>query len=265
MLFHTTLTTATPPRRAAIVAVPALLAGTLLADGAAAATPFSIANIFFELNSTAGDLGVHVSLDGESWKILRVQDPRGREIVELEPKRGAKTIGLTELFFEGSEPPLVDVSFARFLELFPQGNYRFLGVTTGNQLLRSTDPLTPELPCPVKVVSPPPRQAGRARPGRHPLGAGAGRVQPRFGHLQEEPGRGARELRGHRRGLQRGHGLRAALHCRTFRRRHRVVGPARVHRGRHASGGTGFRLEVIAIEDTGNKTITEGTFQVSSH
>ena len=29
--------------------------------------------------------------------------------------------------------------------------------------------------------------------------------------------------------------------------------------------GTEFRLEVIAIEDTGTKTITEGTFQVPSH
>ena len=31
------------------------------------------------------------------------------------------------------------------------------------------------------------------------------------------------------------------------------------------SAGTEFKLEVIAIEDTGNKTITEGTFQVSGH
>ena len=184
MLSNAMARSSTRHRWASSLGLLVLVAWPVLSTGvAAAATPFSIANIFFELNSTAGDLGVHVSLDGESWKILRVQDPQGREIVELEPKRGAKTIGLTELFFEGSEPPLVDVSFARFLELFPQGNYRFFGVTTGNQLLRSTDPLTPELPCPVKVVSPPPRQAGRARPGRHPLGAGAGRVQPGFGHL----------------------------------------------------------------------------------
>jgi hypothetical protein len=123
--------------------------------------PFSIANIFFELISTAGDLGVHVSLDGESWKVLRIEDPRGREVLGLEPKRGAKTIGLTELFFEGSEPPLVNVSFARFLELFPQGRYRFLGKTTGNQLLRSIDALTPRASLPVKAVSPPPATPGQ--------------------------------------------------------------------------------------------------------
>ena len=205
---------------------------TLLADGAAAATPFSIANIFFELNSTAGDLGVHVSLDGESWKILRVQDPQGREIVELEPKRGAKTIGLTELFFEGSEPPLVDVSFARFLELFPQGNYRFLGVTTGNQLLRSTDPLTPELPCPVKVVSPPPDKP--VAPDQVVI-----RWEPAPGVFNPDSGICKKnqdvELASYEviaEVFNEASGPRAALHCRTFRRHHRVVGPARVHRGR---------------------------------
>ena len=31
-----------------------------------------------------------------------------------------------------------------------------------------------------------------------------------------------------------------------------------------ASGGTGFRLEVIAIEDSGNKTITEASFLVAT-
>ena len=156
MLSITALSIAPPRIWATVLAVPALLAVPLATGGSAhAATPFAIADIFFELNSTAGDLGVHVALDGESWKVLRVEDPRGREILELEPKQGAKIIGLTELFFEGSEPPLVDVSFARFLRLFPQGNYRFLGRTTGNRLLRSVDALTPELPCPVKVVSPP--------------------------------------------------------------------------------------------------------------
>ena len=85
MLSTTALNPTARLRRACILAVPALLAWPIITSGSAqAATSFSIASIFFELNSTAGDLGVHVSLDGESWKILRVQDPRGREIVELE-------------------------------------------------------------------------------------------------------------------------------------------------------------------------------------
>ena len=173
------------------------------------------------------------------------QDPQGREIVELEPKRGAKTIGLTELFFEGSEPPLVDVSFARFLELFPQGQlplpWRDHGQPAAAQH-RSPDPGA-ALPGQGGLAAP--RQAGRARPGRHPLGAGAGRVQPRFGHLQEEPGRGARELRGDRRGRQRGRAW-----CATTRSN----SPPASLPSAPSRCGTEFKLEVIAIEDTGNKT-----------
>ena len=266
MLSTTALNPTARLRRACILAVPALLAWPIVTGGAAqAATPFSIANIFFELNSTAGDLGVHVSLDGESWKILRVQDPQGREIVELEPKRGAKTIGLTELFFEGSEPPLVDVSFARFLELFPQGNYRFLGVTTGNQLLRSTDPLTPELPCPVKVVSPPPDKP--VAPDQVVI-----RWEPAPGVFNPDSGICKKnqdvelasyeviaEVVNEEAGLVRHYTVELAAGVtelpvpRTFFKEGLLL------------PGTEFRLEVIAIEDTGNKTITEGTFQVSSH
>jgi hypothetical protein len=44
---------------------------------------------------------------------------------------------LTELFFEDSEPPLVQVSLGRSFELFPQGNHRFHGKTVRNQLMQA--------------------------------------------------------------------------------------------------------------------------------
>lgn len=265
MLSNSAPTMGTPSRMAASLAVPALLAGTLLASGAAQATsPFSRANIFFELNSTAGDVGVHVSLDGESWKVLRIEDPRGREIVELEPKQGAKTIGLTELFFEGSEPPLVEVSFARFLQLFPQGDYRFLGRTTGNQLLRSVDALTPELPCPVTVVSPsatvpvaPDRVVIRwePAPGVFNPDTGICRTNQDVELASYEV---IAEIKNEAAGLVRHLNVELPADAtevpvpRTF-----------IDQGLLLPG-TEFVLEVIAIEDSGNKTITEGVFQVEA-
>jgi hypothetical protein len=97
---------------------------------------FDIAKIFFEYNSTANDLGVHVFLDGEDWRELSISDPRGRTIFEVEGKRGYAELGLTELFFEGAEPSLDEVPLEELLDLFPEGRYTFRGVTVdGNRLV----------------------------------------------------------------------------------------------------------------------------------
>ena len=137
------------------LASPAILLLPALASGAAEAqTRFARADIFFELNASAGDLGVHVDLDAESWKQLLIEDPRGRRVIEVRPLGNAARIGLTELFFEGEEPSLEEVPFRQFLNLFPEGRYVFTGRTIGNQLLRSTDPLTAALPCPVRLDAP---------------------------------------------------------------------------------------------------------------
>ena len=48
-----------------------------LADGNE--IPFADASIFFELNDTDGDLGIHALIDGEGWKRLEIEDPSERE------------------------------------------------------------------------------------------------------------------------------------------------------------------------------------------
>ena len=41
--------------------------------------PFDEAEIFFELNNTDGDLGIHALIDGEPWKRLEIEDPNERD------------------------------------------------------------------------------------------------------------------------------------------------------------------------------------------
>ena len=141
-------------RRRTLPLVPlAILAWPVPPGGAAEALEFAAADIFYELNATDRDLGVHVALDAESWRDLRIEGPAGRTITRVEPEGDLKEIGLTELSFEGEEPSLDEVPFARLRSLFPEGDYVFLARTTDDRELRSTDPLTAELPCPVTVVS----------------------------------------------------------------------------------------------------------------
>jgi hypothetical protein len=251
-------------RCAPSLALPMALAATLAPRAAEATSEFSIANIFFELNSTAGDLGVHVSLDGENWKALTIKDPRGRPIVDLEPEGSAARIGLSELFFEGSEPPLVDVSFAQFLRLFPPGDYVFSGKSTGNQLIRNTDPLTAELACPVKVVSPPTDRKvapdkvvirWQAVPGAFNPDTGICRKNRDVGLASYEV---IAEIANEAKGFVRHYTVELPAGATE------VPVPREFIEEGLRLNGTEFKLEVIAIEDSGNKTITEGTFQVEA-
>jgi len=107
---------------------------------------FSIAKVFFEYNSTPNDLGVHIFLDGEDWKKLKIVNPKGRTIFEVEGKGPYKDLGLTELFFEGAEPNLADVPLAELLDRFPAGNYQLVGKTVDGEKIVATATLTHAIP-----------------------------------------------------------------------------------------------------------------------
>jgi hypothetical protein len=250
-------------RGAPPLALSAALAWSiLLPGGSVEAVEFDHADIFYELNATDGDVGVQVSLDAESWRVVRIASPRGQQIFEVEPKGALRRIGLTELFFEGEEPSLKEVPFSRFRALFPEGRYVFSGRTTDGRALRSTDPLTAELPCPVRVVSPKEDEPvspdkivirWRAAPGVYDPDTGrcdtrrnVGLVGYQVIVVLENEDRGLlRELL-----IDVPPGVTALPIPEAF-----VAAGARL-------SGTEFTLEVLAIENSGNKTITEQGLEV---
>lgn len=99
------------------------------------AIPLDEAELFFELNDTDGDLGIHGFADGDAWKELEIEAPNGRELMKINVRSKLKRQGVTELFFESAEPcfppeeedeeaecdnPLAP---ARFFNRFPEGTY----------------------------------------------------------------------------------------------------------------------------------------------
>lgn len=128
--------------------LPVLLLGAAaLGLGATSwAAQFSEARIYIEYNSSANDLGFHVSLDAEDWKSLKIVNPAGVTIFEVEPGGGYTGLGLTELFFEGAEPALDEFPLEELLARFPEGKYRFVGVTVGGARLQTTAELTHAVP-----------------------------------------------------------------------------------------------------------------------
>jgi hypothetical protein len=111
-------------------------------------TPFDEADIFFELNHTDGDLGIHALIDGEPWKRLEIEDPQERRMLNIYVNGRLRRQGLTEIFFESAEPSFDELSPEEFFRRFPEGKYEIEGITLAGQELESTARLTHVLPAP---------------------------------------------------------------------------------------------------------------------
>ena len=110
--------------------------------------PFSVAHIFFELNNTDGDLGIHALIDGDAWKKLEIEDPNERKILNVRVSGRLGRQGLTEFFFESAEPTLEELSPQRFFHRFPAGMYEIEGETLDGKELESEVELSHVIPAP---------------------------------------------------------------------------------------------------------------------
>ena len=110
------------------------------------AAELSESRIYIEFNQTANDLGYHVSLDGEDWKWLKIWNPNGRRVFEVAGRGPYQMLGMTELFFEGAEPNLDEFPLDKLLALFPEGEYEFEGRTVDNEEIEGEGTLSHAVP-----------------------------------------------------------------------------------------------------------------------
>jgi hypothetical protein len=110
--------------------------------------PFDEAEIYFELNNTDGDLGIHSLIDGEPWKRLEIEDPRGRKMLNIFVQGRLRRQGLTEIFFESAEPGFDELPPSRFFRRFPEGEYEIAGKALDGMEMESIAELTHLLPAP---------------------------------------------------------------------------------------------------------------------
>ncbi len=109
---------------------------------------FDEANIFFELNDTDGDLGIHSLIDGDAWKKLEIEDPKGREMLDVHVQGRLKRQGLTEFFFESAEPTFGELAPKKFFRRFPEGLYEVEGLTLEGEELENEVKVTHLMPSP---------------------------------------------------------------------------------------------------------------------
>jgi hypothetical protein len=111
-----------------------------------------------EFNSTDEDIGVQFFLDVDTWKTVRILNPRGQQIFEASAKANLlRQGGATELFVESDEPTLDELSLEEFFALFPEGTYKFTGRTPDGKPLVGESAFTHDIPAGPQIIMP---QAG---------------------------------------------------------------------------------------------------------
>lgn len=111
--------------------------------------------VIIETNATDGDVGFHALADGDAWRWMGLANPDGNTLFSARAQGGLMQQGLTEEFFESAEPlcepdpdepdkPVADL--AEFIARFPEGEYVARANTNeGDRLLGSAE-LTYNLP-----------------------------------------------------------------------------------------------------------------------
>ncbi len=136
----------------AAAAVLVLVAG--VATPEAWAKKLSETAVFIEINDTDGDAGIQLFLDGVGWKRMKLFNPDGKKLFDIRARGGVGIQGLTEAFFESAEPSFEEQPLDEFLALFPEGIYRYSGVTTEGVELKGKARLTHALPVAPLLVFP---------------------------------------------------------------------------------------------------------------
>jgi len=114
--------------------------------------PFDEAELYFELNNTDGDLGIHGLVDGDPWQRVGIEGPGGLFFMEIRVRDELKEQGMTEFFFESHEPTFDELPPAEFFARFPAGIYELEGRTLEGEELESEVVLSHVMPAPAGNV-----------------------------------------------------------------------------------------------------------------
>jgi len=214
------------------------------------------ASIIIEVNATDGDAGFQVFLDGDGWRNARVYDSNGQRILKVIATGGVRHIGGgTELFMESSEPEYEDLDgMQELIDLLPEGEYYFLVRTTDNNWATGTAELTHDIPAEPEIVTPvPPEAEDECSTG----------VYADSAVIEWDPvttdiwGDEGIEIEAYQVIVEAEEDPEREFMVVVPAETTEVTVPPEV-----LVGGGEFKFEILAIEESGNQTITESCFEV---
>jgi hypothetical protein len=127
------------------------------ATASGARVPLKEAKLNIEHNATDRDTGFQAFFDSEGWRRLELRGRAGK-LLSLEGRGALGKLGLTELFFETVEPENADTPIKQMLAKLPEGRYRIAGAAqeNGRRVGRTAGSawLTHDIPQGPRLVSP---------------------------------------------------------------------------------------------------------------
>jgi hypothetical protein len=112
------------------------------------------AKLIIENNATDDDLGVHGAFDDQGWSELCVFDPGGRPIAVFDPRNQLNDLTMAGVFFESREPPVSEFSMEDLAAAFPEGNYTLRGRSFDGKVLVGSAKFTHDVPAPPTITAP---------------------------------------------------------------------------------------------------------------
>ena len=112
------------------------------------------AKILIEHNATDEDTGFQAFADGDPWNQLTITDPDDTDVVSIIASGGFLDFGLTELFFETSEPENAEVPIDDVLARMPEGTYTFTGDMVDGEESTITGTFTHDIPMGPVLMTP---------------------------------------------------------------------------------------------------------------
>lgn len=133
-----------------LMAVAVFVAGAAVAPLSAA--EFSEAELFFELNDTDGDLGIHASIDGGPYSTLEIENPREKTLLRIRAQGPLAKQGLTQLFLESAEPSFDELAPEMFFRRFPEGVYEIEAIDLEGKEIQSAVMLSHVMAAPASNI-----------------------------------------------------------------------------------------------------------------
>lgn len=122
------------------------------------------AEIRIETNYSDMDSGLQIFADGEPWKQIKVTGPNGNIVYSVSNKGDLIGLGSTEFFMESNEPNYTELTLPEILSFMPEGVYEFEGFTIENKKIVGAAELTHILPCGPEITSPEDPEEGELEP-----------------------------------------------------------------------------------------------------
>ncbi len=224
----------------------------------AASVPVAEARLFIEYNATDGDLGVHGQFGTGGFTLLCVIAPNGTPLLAVAPHGQLQDLGLDTFFIESREPPLAEFGFPELQAAFPAGEYTVSGTLVDGRSVAGTATFTLAVPAPPTILAP---ELAEDEEGAREAVVSADDLVIEWADVTETVDGGEVTITGYEVIVTKfehddPHGLsRPVYDVHVPADRNALPVPAAFF-----EPDTVYEVEVLALEESGNQTITVGFF-----